>query len=84
MMQFKFCTSHVHAYFMHMLFHFLSSLYLVVIVFLSLSMSISWIDCAMAPKRRSTLGRNPFQGFSSSSSSDPIPPLHVWFCDGKA
>ena len=81
-MQFKFCMSHVHAYFMHTLFLFLSSLYLVVIVFFSLS--LSWIDCAMAPRRKSTLGWNPFQGSGSSSSSDPIPLLHIWFHDGKA
>ena len=42
MMQFKFCMSHVHAYFMHT-YYFLS-LYLVVIVF-SLSLSLSRMEC---------------------------------------
>ena len=38
----------------------------------------------MTPKvRKSIPGQNPLQG-SDSSSSDPIPPLHVWFHDGKA
>ena len=54
---------------------------------LSLSHSLSLpplIDCAMAPKRKSTPGRNPLQGSNSSSSSNPIPPLHVQFRDEKA
>ena len=38
----------------------------------------------MAPRRKSTLGWNPFQGSGSSSSSDPIPPIHVRFHDEKA
>ena len=48
-----------------------------------LSLSLSLIDCAMAPKaRKSTSARNPFG--SGSSSSNPIPSLHVQFCDEKA
>ena len=38
----------------------------------------------MAPKRKSTPGLNPLQSSGSSSFSDPIPRLHVWFSDGKA
>ena len=39
----------------------------------------------MAPKaHKSTLTRNPFQGFRSSSSFDSPVPLHVQFCDEKA
>ena len=38
----------------------------------------------MAPKHKSTPGWNPCQGFGSSSSSDPIPPIHVRFRDEKA
>ena len=74
--------SHVYAYFMHT-YLFISFLFFVFgcDVF---SLSLSWIDCAMVPKaHKSTLGWNPLQG-SSSSSSDPIPPLHVWFHDEKA
>ena len=75
--------SDVHAFFMHTLFLFLSFMFLVVIISF-LSLSISWINYAMAPKaRKSTLGRNPLRG-SNSSSSNPIPPLHIWLRDEKA
>ena len=78
---FKFYTSYVHAFFMHTYFLFFS-LFLVVMVF-SLSLFLSLIDCAMAPKaRKSTPAWNPL-GYRSSSSN-PIPPLHVWFHDEKA
>ena len=51
---------------------------------LSLSLFLSWIDCAMAPKaRKSTPARNHFPG-SGPSSSDHVPPLDVQFCDEKA
>ena len=77
---FKFCTSHVYAFFMHMSFPFFSFLcYLVVMCFvlsLSLSLSLSRIDYAMAPKAcKSNPARNPLG--SGSSSSDPIHLLHV-------
>ena len=67
---FNFCTSHVHAY----------------VSFLSYSelMSLSRIDCVMAPKqRKSTLTRNPLRGFESSFY-DPLVPSHIRFCDEKA
>ena len=39
----------------------------------------------MAPKvRKSTLAWNPLQGFRSSSSFDPLVPLHIQFHDKKA
>ena len=63
--------------------------YLVVMCFLSLSLSLSislslsLIDCAMVPKAcKSTPAWNPLG--SGSSSSNPIPSLHVWFRDEKA
>ena len=67
--------------FMHTSFLFFSfPCYLVVRCSLSLSLSDR---LRMAPKaRKSTLARNPLG--SGSSSFDPIPPLHVQFCDGKA
>ena len=72
---FKFCTSHVHAFFMHKFFFFGCDVF---------SLSLSQINCAMTPKvRKSTSTQNPL-GSGSSSSSDPIPPLHVWFRDKKA
>ena len=50
---------------------------------LSLSLSLSLINCAMAPKARKSIPAwNPLG--SGSSSLDPIPPLHVWFHDGRA
>ena len=86
-MQFKFCTSHFHTFFMHTSFlSFVFLFFCVVIVFssLSLSLSLSLSDrLRMAPKmRKSTLAGNPLG--SRSSSSDLIPPLHVQFHDKKA
>ena len=74
MMLFKYCMSHVHAFFMHTFFFPCN---------LVVMCSLSWIDCAMAPKaRKSTPTWSPLG--SGSSSFDPIPPLHVRFCDEKA
>ena len=54
---FNFCTSHVHAFFMRTFSLFIPILSCVVFLFfLSLSLSLSQIDCAMAPKQhKSTL-----------------------------
>ena len=81
-MQFKFCTSHVHAYVFSFLFY---SCFLVVIVVLSLSLSLSHTYRPhMAPKvHKSTLSQNPLQG-SDSSSSNPIPLPSIRFHDEKA
>ena len=76
MMQFKFCTSHVHAYFMHT-YPFIP---IYGCDFVSLSLSLSH-RLRTAPK--ATPSQNHLQGFGSSSS-DPIPPHHVWFRDEKA
>ena len=52
---------------------------------LSLSLSLSQIDCAIAPKARKSIpARNLLQGFGSSSSFDPLIPFHVWFRDEKS
>ena len=64
---------------------FFSFLFWTCVVFfvlsLSLSLSLSWIDCVMAPKqRKSTPTRNPLQGSRSSS----FVPSHIWFHDEKA
>ena len=85
MMHFEFCTSHVHAFFMHMYpFIPISSCDCVLSHSLSLSLSPPRIDYTMASKPKSTPSRNPLQGSNSSSFSNPIPPLHVQFHDGKA
>ena len=76
MMQFKFCTSHVHAYFMHT-YPFIP---IYGCDFVSLSLSLSH-RLRTAPK--ATPSQNHLQGFGSSSF-DPIPPHHVWFRDEKA
>ena len=52
-----------------------------VCVFLSLFPFLS-VSCFMAPKRKSTLSRNPLCS-GASSSSDPTP-FHIWFHDDKA
>ena len=82
---FIFCMSHVNAFFMHMSFPFYT-LFLsceCVLFSLSLSLSLSWIDCTMAPKvHKSTPAQNPLS--FRSSFSDLIPPLHIQFCDEKA
>ena len=59
---------------------FLFSLSLSLCAFLSLSFSDR---LRMAPKPKSTPTWNPL-GSRSSSSDPPVPPLHVWFRDGKA
>ena len=71
----------------HMLMHFSCIRYIFSFLFwlwYVLSLSLSRIDYAMAPKaRKSTHTRNPLQG-SESSSSDSHVPLHVRFRDEKA
>ena len=86
-MQFIFSKTNVHAFFMYTSFpsfyFFVSGCDFVLSFSLSLSLSLSLIDCAMAPKaHKSISARNPL-GFGSSSP-DPIPPLHIWFHDGRA
>ena len=51
----------------------------------SLSLSLSFVSCSMAPKQKSTPARNPLRSGASSSSPfvDPTP-SHVWFHDDKA
>ena len=55
--------------------------------FLIVSLTISYVSCVMAPKRKSIPSRNPFRSRASSSSSpspfDPTP-SHVQFRDEKA
>ena len=78
-----FCTSHIHAYFMHTYPLFSLFLLLFVMCFLSLSLSLSLLHrLCMALKHKSTPAWNPL-GFGSSSSSD-TPHLQVWFHDVKA
>ena len=59
--------------------------FLIVSFSLSLSFSLSYVSCIMAPKRKSISSQNPlcFGASSSSSPSDPTP-SHVPFRDEKA
>ena len=84
------CMSHVHAFSCICTFKFLYLLYCILfgaflIVSLSSSLFVSYISCIMAPKRKSTLSRNPhrFEASSSSSPSEPTP-SHIRFRDEKA
>ena len=52
------------------------------IVFLSPSISLSYVSCFMAPKRKSTLSQNPLH--SKASSSSDLTPSFVWLCDERA
>ena len=48
-------------------------------------LSLSLIDCIMAPKQcKSIPAQNPLQGSGSSSSSILHVPFHIWFRDEKA
>ena len=53
---------------------------------LSFFLSLSYVSYVMAPKRKSTLSRNPLCSGSSSSSSSPFDPTpsHIRFHDEKA
>ena len=63
-------------------FLFLDCDYVVFPLSVSVSVSLSLLDrLCMAPKRKSTLARNPL---GSGSSSFDTPPLHIRFRDGKA
>ena len=55
------------------------------IVFLSPSISLSYVSCIMTSKHKSIPSQNPlrFRASSSSTPSDPTP-SHVWFYDEKA
>ena len=80
-MQFQFCMTHVHAYFMHT-YSFLSLVLVVMCV--CVCVCVFFLDrLRMAPKCKFTLAQNP-SGSKSSTSDPPIPSLHVRFRDGKA
>ena len=49
---------------------------------LPISLSLVYVSCVMASKRKSTLSRNPLCS-EASTSFDPTP-SHVQFCDKKA
>ena len=71
---------HFHAYVP--LFIFILILILLVLFCLFLSLPISFVSFAMAPKRKSTLSQIPFHSGASTSSDST--PSHVQFCDDKA
>ena len=79
--------SHVHAFPMHMYSFSIYLLYLkllgtFLIVFLSLSLFLFTLVVSMAPKRKSTLARNPLHSGASSSSDQTL--THIRFCDDDA
>ena len=51
---------------------------------LSLSLSLSRIDCVMTPKQRKSIPAQTSHSSGSSSSSIPPVPSHIWFLDEKA
>ena len=67
---------------MHTLHSLYSYIYILIVIgtFLVVSLSLFLlVSCSMAPKRKSTLSRNPLRS-GASTSSDPTP-SHVQFCD---
>ena len=76
------CSCIFHAY-VHS-FLYILILNCLVLFCLSLSLSLSFINCFMASKRKSTPSRNPLRsGASSSSSLSDSTPYHIWFRDDK-
>ena len=81
------CMSHVHAFSMHM--YFFSHILIIVncfgaflIVSFSLPLLLVTLVMSMAPKRKSTLARNPLHSGASSSSDHT--PLFLWFYNDDA
>ena len=72
---------HFHAYIPYILYILIYWLWLVLFC-VSLSLSLVYVSCVMAPKHKSTPSRNPLC-FKASTSSDPTP-SHVRFRDDKA
>ena len=62
----------MHTYFFSIYLIYLKLLGISLIVFLSFPLFLFTLDVSMAPKRKSTLARNPFH-FGASSSSDHAP-----------
>ena len=73
---------HFHAYVLYILYILIYWLYWCFSACLFLSLSLIYISCVMAPKRKSTPSRNLLR-FRASTSSDPTP-SHVRFRDDKA
>ena len=77
------CSCIFHAYVFSLLYILI--LNCLVLFYLSLSLSLSFFSCSMAPKQKSTTSRNPFRsGLSSSSSPSDSTPSHIRFRDDKA
>ena len=72
------CSSIFHAYIPSFLYIYWSVL---VLFRLSLSLSLSFVSCSMAPKQKSAPSWNPFHSGASSSDSTPS---HIRFRDEKA
>ena len=72
---------HFHAYVLYILYILIYWLYWCFSACLFLSLSLVYVSCIMAPKRKSTSSRNPLR-FGAFTSSDPTP-SHIWFHDKK-
>ena len=79
------CSCIFHAYIPSFLYILILNCLVLFYLSPSLSLSLSLINCSMAPKPKFTSSRNPlrFGASSSSSPSDPTP-SHVKFRDDKA
>ena len=77
------CSCIFHSYVFSLLYILI--LNCLVLFFLSLFPSLSFISCSMAPKQKSTPSRNPLHSRASSSSSpSDSTPSYVRFRDDKA
>ena len=75
----------MHTYLQVSIFVILSLVGAFLIFSLSPSLSVSYVSCVMAPKRKFILSRNPLLSEASFSSSPSNPtPFHIQFHDEKA
>ena len=79
------CSCIFHAYIPSFLYILILNCLVLFYLSPSLSLSLSLINCSMAPKPKFTSSRNPLRSGASSSSSPSDPtPSHVKFRDDKA
>ena len=78
--------THFHAYIPYYFYLLILNMFgAFLIASLSLSLSLTYISCILAPKRKPIPSRNPLRSRASSSSSPSDPtPSHIQFRDEKA